>query len=189
MRWHCLLRAGSFIFRKDQIMPIGTVKFLNTDRGYGFITNEAGGPDAFVHITAVERAGLGTLREGQKLSYERQDLGRRPRGRFLKHGEMTRRDCAQSQSDMAHVACFSQHGRRERRRVSTACAEPLPDTIGSLSADGAIVDPLSQLLLAHRKSDRRRDDPCADGLRTPPENFGEALKKAVKARLATKRSC
>ncbi len=51
-------------------MPIGTVKFFNTERGYGFITNEAGGPDAFVHITAVERAGLGTLREGQKLSYE-----------------------------------------------------------------------------------------------------------------------
>lgn len=51
-------------------MPIGTVKFFNIDRGYGFITNEAGGPDAFVHITAVERAGLGTLREGQKLSYE-----------------------------------------------------------------------------------------------------------------------
>jgi len=65
-----LLRAGSFIFRKDQIMPTGTVKFFNTDRGYGFITNEAGGPDAFVHITAVGRAGLGTLREGQKLSYE-----------------------------------------------------------------------------------------------------------------------
>lgn len=51
-------------------MPTGTVKFFNTDRGYGFITNEAGGPDAFVHITAVGRAGLGTLREGQKLSYE-----------------------------------------------------------------------------------------------------------------------
>ena len=51
-------------------MPTGTVKFFNADRGYGFITNEAGGPDAFVHITAVERAGLGTLREGQKLSYE-----------------------------------------------------------------------------------------------------------------------
>ena len=51
-------------------MPTGTVKFFNTDRGYGFITNEAGGPDAFVHITAVERAGLGTLKEGQKLSYE-----------------------------------------------------------------------------------------------------------------------
>ena len=51
-------------------MPTGTVKFFNTDRGYGFIANDAGGPDAFVHISAVERAGLGTLREGQKLSYE-----------------------------------------------------------------------------------------------------------------------
>ena len=51
-------------------MAIGTVKFFNTDRGYGFITNEEGGKDAFVHITAVERAGLGTLREGQRLSYE-----------------------------------------------------------------------------------------------------------------------
>jgi CspA family cold shock protein len=51
-------------------MPTGTVKFFNTDRGYGFITNEAGGPDAFVHISAVERAGMSTLREGQKVSYE-----------------------------------------------------------------------------------------------------------------------
>jgi cold shock protein len=51
-------------------MATGTVKFFNTDRGYGFITNDAGGPDAFVHITAVERSGLGSIREGQKLSYE-----------------------------------------------------------------------------------------------------------------------
>ncbi len=51
-------------------MAIGTVKFFNMDRGYGFITNEAGGPDAFVHISAVERAGMSTLREGQKVSYE-----------------------------------------------------------------------------------------------------------------------
>jgi len=51
-------------------MPIGTVKFFDNAKGYGFITNEAGGPDAFVHITAVEQAGLGTIREGQKLSYE-----------------------------------------------------------------------------------------------------------------------
>ena len=51
-------------------MAIGTVKFFNNDRGYGFITNESGGADAFVHITAVEQAGLGTIREGQKLSYE-----------------------------------------------------------------------------------------------------------------------
>ena len=51
-------------------MPNGTVKFFNTDRGYGFITNDAGGADAFVHISAVERSDLGTLREGQKLGYE-----------------------------------------------------------------------------------------------------------------------
>ena len=51
-------------------MAIGTVKFFNNDRGYGFITNEDGGKDAFVHISAVERSGMTSLREGQKLSYE-----------------------------------------------------------------------------------------------------------------------
>ncbi len=51
-------------------MPTGTVKFFNADRGYGFITNEAGGADAFVHISAVEQAGMNSLNEGQKLSYE-----------------------------------------------------------------------------------------------------------------------
>ena len=51
-------------------MAIGTVKFFNLDRGYGFITNEAGGKDAFVHITAVERSGMSSLREGQRLSYD-----------------------------------------------------------------------------------------------------------------------
>ncbi|HTU12145.1 MAG TPA: cold-shock protein [Allosphingosinicella sp.] len=51
-------------------MTIGTVKFFNADRGYGFITNEDGGKDAFVHISAVERSGMASLREGQKLNYE-----------------------------------------------------------------------------------------------------------------------
>ena len=51
-------------------MATGTVKFFNNDRGYGFITNDEGGKDAFVHITAVERSGLGSIKEGQKLSYE-----------------------------------------------------------------------------------------------------------------------
>ena len=51
-------------------MPTGTVKFFNIDRGYGFITNDAGGKDAFVHISAVERAGMTGLTEGQKLSYD-----------------------------------------------------------------------------------------------------------------------
>ena len=48
----------------------GTVKFFNNDKGYGFITPENGGGDAFVHITAVQAAGLRDLREGDKVNYE-----------------------------------------------------------------------------------------------------------------------
>ena len=51
-------------------MASGTVKWFNVQKGFGFITPNDGGKDAFVHISAVERAGLGTLREGQKVSYE-----------------------------------------------------------------------------------------------------------------------
>jgi CspA family cold shock protein len=51
-------------------MPIGTVKFFNENKGYGFIAPEGGGADAFVHITAVERSGMQTLRENQRVSYE-----------------------------------------------------------------------------------------------------------------------
>lgn len=53
-------------------MPTGTVKWFNPTKGFGFIEPEDGGNDAFVHISAVERAGLGTLNEGQKVSYELQ---------------------------------------------------------------------------------------------------------------------
>ncbi len=51
-------------------MPKGTVKWFNATKGYGFIEPDDGSEDAFVHISAVERAGLGTLREGQKVNYE-----------------------------------------------------------------------------------------------------------------------
>ena len=51
-------------------MAIGTVKFFNTTKGFGFIQPNDGSKDVFVHISAVERAGLGTLREGEKVSYE-----------------------------------------------------------------------------------------------------------------------
>jgi cold shock protein len=48
----------------------GTVKWFNAQKGYGFIQPEKGGPDIFVHISAVERAGLAGLNEGQKIQYE-----------------------------------------------------------------------------------------------------------------------
>ena len=51
-------------------MPDGTVKFFNTDKGFGFIEVAGGGPDVFVHISEVERSGMSTLREGQKVSFE-----------------------------------------------------------------------------------------------------------------------
>ncbi len=51
-------------------MATGTVKFFNTQRGYGFITPSDGGKDVFVHITAVQRAGLTGLNEGQRVSFE-----------------------------------------------------------------------------------------------------------------------
>jgi len=51
-------------------MPTGTVKWFNPTKGYGFIEPTDGGKDAFVHISAVERAGLSTLNEGQKVQFE-----------------------------------------------------------------------------------------------------------------------
>ncbi len=57
---------------ESKIMTTGTVKFFNAIRGFGFIESEDGSKDAFVHISAVERAGLSSLSEGQKVSYELQ---------------------------------------------------------------------------------------------------------------------
>jgi cold shock protein len=51
-------------------MPVGTVKFFNSDKGYGFIQPDDGGQDSFVHISAVERAGMSSLDKDQRLTYE-----------------------------------------------------------------------------------------------------------------------
>ncbi|MBM6577597.1 MAG: cold-shock protein [Sphingomonas sp.] len=54
-------------------MTTGTVKFFNADKGYGFITPDEGGKDAFVHISAVERAGMVTLRDNQRVHFEMEE--------------------------------------------------------------------------------------------------------------------
>jgi CspA family cold shock protein len=57
-------------FQQEAKMATGTVKFFNTTKGFGFIEQEGGGPDVFVHISAVERAGLPNLVDGQKVSFD-----------------------------------------------------------------------------------------------------------------------
>jgi CspA family cold shock protein len=56
--------------QEERIMAIGTVKWFNATKGFGFIQPDAGGADVFVHISAVERAGMRDLNEGQKIEYE-----------------------------------------------------------------------------------------------------------------------
>jgi CspA family cold shock protein len=65
-RWRSFFRNAD----KEASMITGTVKFFNADKGYGFIAPESGDDDAFVHISAVERAGMSTLEKNQRISYE-----------------------------------------------------------------------------------------------------------------------
>ena len=65
-----LLEHARHTWDKDTHMITGTVKFFNNDKGYGFIAPEDGSGDAFVHISAVERAGMRTLDKDQRVSYE-----------------------------------------------------------------------------------------------------------------------
>jgi len=66
-------------------MAIGTVKWFNPTKGFGFIQPDAGGADVFVHISAVERSSLGSLHEGQKVGYE---LERDPRSGKMSAGQL-----------------------------------------------------------------------------------------------------
>jgi cold shock protein len=65
-----LSRGGHPIAMKGFIMTTGTVKWFNSTKGFGFIQPDNGGPDAFVHISAVERAGMREIVEGQKIGYD-----------------------------------------------------------------------------------------------------------------------
>jgi CspA family cold shock protein len=58
------------IFRQESLVPTGKVKWFNASKGFGFIQADDGSKDVFVHVSAVEKAGLSTLNEGQKVGYE-----------------------------------------------------------------------------------------------------------------------
>jgi cold shock protein len=64
------MRSDTFLTSKDSFMSSGTVKWFNSQKGFGFIQPEDGGKDVFVHISAVERAGLSTLNEGQQVTFD-----------------------------------------------------------------------------------------------------------------------
>jgi CspA family cold shock protein len=64
------LAAGAFVRFLEATMATGTVKWFNATKGYGFIQPSGGGKDVFVHISAVERAGLSSLNDGQTVEYE-----------------------------------------------------------------------------------------------------------------------
>jgi cold shock protein len=65
-----LLPGGNLFRERNIFMPTGTVKFFNTDKGYGFIAPDGGGEDSFVHISAVQAAGMDTLDKEQRVNYE-----------------------------------------------------------------------------------------------------------------------
>ena len=65
-------------------MTIGTVKFFNTSKGFGFISPEGGGKDVFVHVSAVEAAGMRSLQEGQRVSFDVQPDARGAKAENLK---------------------------------------------------------------------------------------------------------
>ncbi|MFT5552078.1 MAG: CspA family cold shock protein [Bradyrhizobium sp.] len=68
--WPQLCASDPARIRKDDLMNTGTVKWFNSQKGFGFIQPSNGSSDVFVHISAVERAGMGTLSEGQTVSYD-----------------------------------------------------------------------------------------------------------------------
>ena len=68
-KWLCGRQTPWRVFREAN-MATGTVKFFNSQKGFGFIQQENGGPDVFVHVSAVERAGMRGLAEGQKLTFD-----------------------------------------------------------------------------------------------------------------------
>lgn len=77
-------------------MPIGTVKFFNQQKGFGFIQPEGGGTDSFVHISDVERSGMSTLNENQPLSY---DIEQDDRGKMRATNLKAAEGAEQSQGD------------------------------------------------------------------------------------------
>ena len=86
-------------------MTTGTVKFFNESKGYGFIAPDGGGNDAFVHVTAVERAGMRSLREKQRISYdiEQDNRGKMSAVNLKNAGEISQPEASEAQPTTAEL--------------------------------------------------------------------------------------
>ena len=93
-------------------MPVGTVKFFNADKGYGFIQPEDGGKDVFVHASALERSGVPALNEGDKVK-----VTLRFRGRELSHQQLGMNLLKRVQEDTAEDAKIEAYPRMEGRQM------------------------------------------------------------------------
>jgi CspA family cold shock protein len=115
-------------------MPVGTVKFFNTQKGFGFIQPDDGSKDVFVHISAVERSGMGTLNEGQKVKFD--VVSERGKNAAANLQKRLTRSCAKTRSPAERpgffLVCFADGGCRPgyrspanaaRSRASTARKE------------------------------------------------------------------
>ena len=114
-------------------MPTGTVKFFNERNGYGFIAPDEGGNDAFVHMTAVERAGMRTLRENQRLSYE---LEQDQRGKY-KAVNLQSADDAPAAAAAPEAAAAEPETATAEAEVEAAAAEPETATAEAAEAEEA----------------------------------------------------
>ncbi len=108
-------------------MATGTVKWFNGTKGFGFIQPDDGGADVFVHISAVERAGLGSLNEGQKVSYE---LERDQRSGKMSAGQLTAAHKTRRGLGGESFPAFSRRRRLQAWRLTTRAA-PCPASVTS----------------------------------------------------------
>ena len=142
-------------------MTTGTVKFFNENKGYGFIAPDGGGNDAFVHVTAVERAGMRTLRENQRVSY---DLQQDNRGKMsavnLKSADETAQAPSAEEQDTATDAEAEELVRNDRSKHEPSVL-PRPRQSGAGRGGSGDARPCARALPSFRSRVERARGPGA----------------------------
>ena len=142
-------------------MPIGTVKFFNDSKGYGFIQPDDGGNDAFVHVTALERAGMRSLQQNQRVSY---DLEQDRRGKTSAVNLQNADDAAPQQSEQSsETQPFAILPGARRSVASRSGGGDSRPCSGALPPFGVRLDRASRARADHAASARRARGACRGG--------------------------